>query len=119
MSEAFTPAEQANLHTVLTFLAAGYLPRLRAMSRAEVRAIAETCAALSLAEPLHLMSGERYHVAGWESLAKLTGRQVIALLACGVWLLAGDSEANGFSMLVAFPWMKDALVLAQEKAGTL
>lgn len=113
MSEAATAAQNTAWQMSLMWNLAAYLPSLRQKPLADVRVIAHQCDAFSLREPLHLMPGERYEITAWWPGQKLTGNQVTALLIGCIWLLAGDSEENGYALLVAFPFIKDALILAQ------
>ena len=95
----------------VTWYIAAALPRMRQMTPADIQAISEACSTLADADPLHLVPGERYQVHGWQSAAKLTGRQVVALLITALWLLCGEDRDKAAPLLSTFPSLADALFL--------
>ncbi len=115
MGEATSAAQETAWNMSLMWYLAAYLPVLRQKPRPEILIIAQQCNEFNLREPLHLMPpAKRYEISDWQEGEKLTGNQVVALLIGCIWLLAGDSEENGYSLLLSFPFIKDALILARE-----
>ena len=97
------------LRASLIYHGAAMLPRLRAMSFDERRRMLLQADAHAERQPLHLHREKNLSVPLWGD-EPLSGAQVLALMAFGVWVQCGEDENIAGALLDAWP-IRDALNL--------
>jgi hypothetical protein len=83
--------------------ACAVLPRLRAMSEPELSAVLTEVDAINQAVPLAFMPGQRYVISAWDTQQAIDGIEIVALLVFGLWVQAGESEADAEPLLRQWP----------------
>lgn len=107
------------LRASLIYHGVAMLPRLRAMSFDERRRLLLQLDERADLRPLHLHDRKNLSVPLWGD-EPMTGAQVLALMAFGVWVHCGEDEAVAGALLDTWP-IRDALNLeaaARETTST-
>jgi hypothetical protein len=108
-------SERAPLTGCIVFYGAAYLPRLRAMPRHRVQAIAEQASEQSDHGPLHQTPEPIFQVSAWDPDNRLTGGQVITLLVLSLWVLCGENEQVAAPVMEAWP-IREILLLCNSSS---
>jgi hypothetical protein len=89
------------------FYGVDLLPRLRALEREQLAALAREASEISCTTPLHMASGP-HRLEGWEG--ELTGLQVVALMVFGLYVLQLENPDLCEPLMEAWP-IADVLFL--------
>ena len=94
------------------YYAADFYQKLPKFEKDKIKLIGNECSELSLRLPLHEYHEREFVIKEYDSEYKMTGLQVIALMAVSTDILA-DYQLSEMGM--SFPWLRSARVLAKEK----
>ncbi len=98
----------------ITFYGAAYLPKLRALPRNRVQAIAEQASQQSDRAPLHQTPEPIFEVPEWEPDKRLTGGQVLTLLVLSLWVLCSENEQVAAPLVESWP-IREILMLCNHQ----
>lgn len=79
------------------------LPPLRALDFTARKALLLICSEYSLREPLHLHFKRDLRLPGWSTPTLLTGAEVVALMAFGLFVQMGSDERACAPLIEMFP----------------
>lgn len=97
------------------YYGAGFLPKLRQLTREQVQAVAQEAGDENNKCPLWLHNKPQFALPSWDAKKKLTGCEVIALMVFSIWVLCGESFELAGPIVAAWP-IREALALAPKPA---